>query len=136
MTTHSFAMTKVETGTPKYVHGYTPEQELEIKEAKKAIDTRDWIEEPITLEEVKVVIVPFNRIHRVEQFVLHEVKAKATGTRTRAPAKAKVPRVKKLTKKAIQDRISELVMKQAVGETLSEEEQEFFNEHLKGLPKL
>lgn len=136
MVEHSFAMPKVVTTTPKYVHGYSPEQELVIKEAKAAIDARDWVEEPITLEEVKTVIVPWNRLHRVEQFVLHEAKTKTKVARARTPAKAKVVRVKKPTKKMVEAKISELVMKQAIGESLSEEEQEFFNEHLKGLPKL
>lgn len=77
--------------------------------------------------------MPWNRIHRTEQFILHPPKVtKAKTTRARTAK----PKVKKLTKKAIQEKLNGIVFKQATGETLTDEEQVFFTTHTKGLSLL
>ena len=113
-----------------YSHGFTPEQVEEIKAKKLSIEKRDLKKEPVTLDEFKTIIVPWNRIHRTEQFILNPKKEKAE----RKPREKKEPapkKPKKLTKKHIQDKINDIVFKLAKGETISDEEQRFFDEQTK-----
>ena len=119
-----------------YKHGYTEEAVARITAAKKAIDVRDLSEEPVSIDEVREVIVPWNRIHRVKEFNLHPVKvtgkkkvvAKSPLTAGRKRVATK-PKVKKLTKKFIADEIGRIVFKIALQESLTEEEQAFYDEH-------
>lgn len=125
-----------EEPTKIYKHGYSEEAVTRITAAKKAIDARDLSEEPVSLDEVREVIVPWNRIHRVKEFNLHPVKvtgkkkvvkqSSLTVGRKRGAVK---PKVKKLTKKFIAEEIGRLVFKVALQESLTEEEQAFYEEH-------
>ena len=122
----SFARTTPITEQPTFDHGYTIEQVDELKLLKKAIELRNLGEQPVTLKEFKEIVVPWNRAHRGEQFVLFAEK--------KATTKEKKPRVakpKKLTKKAIQDRLNDLIFKKATGKDITEEEQAFVDEQFK-----
>ncbi len=124
-------MTEEET-VKVYKHGYSNDDVTRITLAKKSIDARDLSEEPVTLDEVREAIVPWNRIHRVKEFNLHPVKQKVvkesslTAGRKRVAAK---PKVKKLTKKFIAEELGKIVFKVALKEKLTEEEQAFYDEH-------
>ena len=117
-----------------YKHGYSDEQVDKIKEGKRTIDARDKLKHPPSLKEFREIIVPWNRIHRVEQFNLHPVKVQGV---KKARAKSKVstlsrktvPKAKKLTKKQINDKIGEIVFKIAMKTELSKEEKSFYSEH-------
>jgi len=129
--TSSFRATKpigeAVTTTPEYSHGYTEEQVLDITAKFKAIQKRDLLITPVTLAEMQEVIVPNARINRTTEFTLQAkaVKAKAASTvRSKAP-----PKPKKLTKKAIAERLSDIVFKRAAG-TATAEEEAFFNEQV------
>jgi len=130
MTARSFEITeplKTVVSEPTYTHGFSLEEETRIKEGKKAIEERDIVAEPVTLEEFKTIIVPWNRIYRTEQFILHPPKA---AKKPRAVRVTK-PKVKKLTKKAIAEKINNIVFKIATGEEVSEEEQTFYENQVK-----
>ena len=124
MSRPSFAINTIAATEPKYSHGYSIERVDELKILKSAIELRDLGEQPVTLKEFKEVIVPWNRVHRVEQFVLFPEK-QAKEKKTRAAAKPK-----KLTKKAIQDRLNTLIFAKATGKEITEEEQTFINDQL------
>ena len=119
---------------PVYDHGFSDEDTLRIKEAKKLIEKRNLVEEPVTRDEFRTVIVPWQRIHRTEQFTLHPVKEKVIRV-----AKEKVikpprePKIKKLTKKEINAKISACLFKIGTGETLTEDETSFLQLHTTGL---
>lgn len=72
--------------------------------------------------------MPWLRIHRVEQFILHAEKPKAEKT-TRA-RKVSVPKVKKPTKKAIKERVDSIITKKLFGQEVSEEDEVFYNEQV------
>lgn len=123
------SLTSVPDEVPKYVSGYTEEEEIKIKQAKALLDERDLAAFPVTLEEFKNVIVPWFRISRTEEFILHPEKVKKVRVLKEKVVKEKVirvPKVKKLTKAQIQYKMSELVMKLAMKEEFTEEETEFF----------
>ena len=120
----------IEVEVPKYVSGYTEEEETQIKLAKQRIDARDLALEPVTLEEFKTVIAPWFRIHRTEEFILHPEKIKPI--RVPKEAKPKVPKEKKLTKAQTQNKFQQCIMKMATGEAFTEEEAEFFKKQTGG----
>jgi hypothetical protein len=129
----AFASIVVEVN-PKYVSGYSPEEEDRIKNAKVLIDKRDLSKEPVSLQEFRDIIAPWYRINRTEEFILHPEKVKTVrkAREAKAPKEPKEPKVKKLTKKQIQDKLSGLVMKLAMQVAFTEEEQVFFDEQTKG----
>jgi len=114
--------------TPVYVHGFSNEQVATIKEGKAGLDARNLAEEPVTLEEFKTIVVPWNRIHRVEQFILHIEKPKVA--KTPRAKKIVVPKVKKLTKKAIKEKLDSIIGKKMFGAEVTEEEEAFYNEQV------
>lgn len=85
--------------------------ELAIKVAKGYI---------ITLDEFKTIVVPWIRQHREQQFVLHKPKAKPV----------RIPKPKKLTKKAIKEKLQDILYRLNFGEDVSEEDKEFFTAHI------
>lgn len=117
-----------------YVHGYSEEAVERILTTKSEISKRDKEEFPVTRDEVRTIIVPWNRIHRVKEFILHPAKTKA---KTKAKAKTSTlsrkaaPKVKKLTKKFIAEEISRIVFKIALQQDVTEEEQKFYDLHTK-----
>lgn len=118
--------------TPVYDHGFSEEQVMWIKQKKEEINKRDLNKFPVTLDEFKTIIVPWQRIHRTEEFILHPVKVK----KPRAPKAPKVVKPKKLTKKQIKDKLNDIIFKQATGEQLTTEETTFFDEQMKLADKL
>jgi hypothetical protein len=107
-----------------YDHGYTPEQVAIITTNKKELERRNLSEVPVTLEEFKDIVVPYQRIQRTEVFNLNPEKEKKVRV-----VKEKVVKVKKLTKKQISEKVTELVFKLARSEELTEEEQQFFKDN-------
>ena len=114
------------TETKMYDHGFTPEEVIDITAKKKELEKRNLAEEPVTLEEFKDIVVPFQRIQRTEVFNLNPEKEKKVRVIKEKVVKEKVVR---LTKKYIETKITEIVYKMARGEELLEEETEFFNKH-------
>jgi hypothetical protein len=119
---------------PVYDHGYSEEEVIQIKAAKKLIEKRNLVENPTTREEFRTIIVPWQRIHRTEQFILHPVKEKVV----RVPKEKviKPPReakIKKLTKAQINAKISSCLFKLGTGEILTDDESSFLKEHTTGL---
>ena len=115
------------TTAPEYSHGYSEEQVASITAEFKAIQNRDLTVSPVTLDEMQRIIVPNARINRTTEFILQAkaVKAKAKTTRAKAP-----PKPKKLSKKAIADRLKDVVFKRAMG-TATEADELFFQEQVK-----
>lgn len=107
-----------------YDHGYTPEEVSSITIKKKELDKRNLSEEPITLEEFKDIVVPYQRIQRTEVWNLNPEKEKKVRV-----VKEKVVKVKKLTKKQIAEKVTEIVFKLARSEELTEEEEQFFKDN-------
>lgn len=114
----------VSTELPKYEHGYSLEQVERLKLAKAAIEKRNLAENPVTLEEFKTIIVPWNRVHRTEVFNLIPAKKVAA-------KKPRVAKVKKLTKKALQEKLNDVIFRKASGNDITNEEEEFLAEQLK-----
>lgn len=112
--------------TKLYDHGFTPEEVITITAKKKELEKRNLAEEPVTLEEFKDIVVPYQRIQRTEVFNLNPEKEKKVRVIKEKVVKEKVVR---LTKKYIESKITEIVYKMARGEELLEEETEFFNKH-------
>lgn len=110
------------TPEEKYVHGYTDEEVARIKSQRDLIVSRDLFTNPVSLEEFKNVIIPFYRIQRTEVFKLQETKVKV-------PKEPKPPKEKKLTKKAIQARITQLIFLKAAGGQWTEEDKKFMTIH-------
>lgn len=122
-----FAPTTLNVVQPKlYDHGFTVEEVISITAKKKQLEKRNLSEEPVTLEEFKDIVVPFQRIQRTEIFNLNPEKEKKVRVLKEKVVKEKVVR---LTKKFIESKITEIVYKMARGEELLEEETEFFNKH-------
>lgn len=124
MAEHSFQVIE----QPKentYDHGYSVEQVVKIKEEKQKIESRDLRENPVTLTEFKEIIVPWNRIHRVEAFNLNTVAKKVTKAK-----KATVAKPKRMTKKAIAAKLEEIALKQLQDIALTEEETAFYDEQV------
>lgn len=124
MAEHSFQVIE----QPKentYDHGYSVEQVVKIKEEKQKIESRDLRENPVTLTEFKEIIVPWNRIHRVEAFNLNTVAKKVTKAK-----KATVTKPKRMTKKAIAAKLEEIALKQLQDIALTEEETAFYDEQV------
>ena len=114
---------------PAYVHGFSEEEVIEIKKAKKLIEKRDLLAEPVTREEFRLTIVPWQRIHRTEEFNLRPVKP----IKVPKVPKEKVVKEKKLTKKAIKERLGILIFRKfASPEELTEEDILFLAEHTEG----
>jgi hypothetical protein len=106
----------------KYTSGFTIEEEQLIKKAKTALELRDLLKEPVTLEEFKTVVVPWFRIVRTEDFILNPEKVKKVRV-----IKEKEIKPKKPTKAFIKAEIQRLIFKLSRGEAFSEEETIFFN---------
>jgi len=118
----------VATEIPKYEHGYSEPEVDKIVKAMEGIKKRDLQLEPVTLEEMKDVVVPFQRIHRTTVFNLNPEKPKKEPKeRVAKEPKEKKPRVKKLTAAEKKKKINDIVMKMATGQDLTQEEEEFFN---------
>lgn len=115
-----------------YEHGFSPVQVQQIISQKELISSRDLVAKPVSLEEFKTVIVPFNRIHRTTQFNIMAASAAAKKKTTRKSRVAKPKAPKKLTKKAIAARLNDIIFKQATEGSLGEEDQKFYDEHLGG----
>ena len=120
---------------PKYEHGFSEEQVYLIKLKKQAIEKRNLTEEPVTLEEMQEVIVPYMRIIRTTAFILNPEKVKkvkesrVAKTKTPRVAKPKVAKEKKLTQKAIKQKLDDIIYIMFSGTPLSEEDDAFFKEH-------
>ena len=126
-----------------YDHGYPLDQVEEIKQKKLAIEKRvNNNGEPASLEELKTVIVPWQRIIRTEAFNLNPEKPKKEKV-IKVPKAPKEPRqkkektvaiakVKKLTQKQIQEKLSGIIMRKAMKREVTEEEEQFFKEQAEG----
>ena len=123
-----------------YSHGIDPQKVEFILEKKKEIEARiNNGGEVVTLEEFKEIIIPWNRIHRTTEFILNKPKEKVKKVREpkepkapRAPRTAKEPKPpkeKKLTKKEVEKLLNSAIVKMATGQTLTEQEQQVFDEH-------
>jgi hypothetical protein len=112
---------------PEYNHGFSEEEVYNIEKAKEELGRRDLLAQPVTLEEFKNIIVPFLRIKRTEAFILNPIKEKKVRVpREKLTKEPKPPKVKKLTKKEIKEKIDNLIFKKVMGEELTEEENIFF----------
>lgn len=107
-----------------HTSGYTPEQEQEIKKAKSSLELRDLLKEPVTLEEFKSIVVPWFRISRTEDFILHPEKVKKV--RVVKEKVVKEVKVKKPTKAFIKTELQRLIFKLSRSEEFTVEETEFF----------
>lgn len=122
---------------PVYDHGFSVDQVETIKKAKGEISKRDLVKEPVTLLEFKTIIVPFCRIHRVEQFILHPVKVVKSRKPRAIGKKVTVRRPKKLTKAAINKRLSDILFLQATNkDDVTQADLDFLTEHTKDIEKL
>ena len=120
------------TEPPKYSSGYTPEEEDRIRREKALLDERDLTLFPVTLEESKTIVVPWFRINRTEEFILHSEKVKKErAVKEPKEPKIKVPKEKKLTKAQVQAKLQDIIMKKAFGHEVSEEEESFYNSYYK-----
>lgn len=118
---------------PVYDHGFSQEQVLLIKNKIKEIEKRDLATQPVTLEEFKLYVVPWQRILRTEAFILNPVKEKAVRgekaiKEAKQPKEPKVAKPKKMTKKATQEKLNEIIMKRVRKIELTEEEEIFYQE--------
>lgn len=120
-----------------YSHGIEPSKVDSIIAAKIAIESRiNNGGEPVTLEEFKEIIIPWLRIHRTTEFILNRPKEKKAkeprepkaSRAPKAPKEPKPVKEKKMTKKDIEKLLNSCIMKMATGQTLTSEEQEFFNQ--------
>ena len=119
-----------ESEVPKYSSGYTEEEELNIKQAKILIEQRDLESLPVTLEEFRLIIAPWFRINRTEEFILKAEKVKPVRVprEPKAPKAPKEPRVKKRTKAQVEFKMKELLFKLATNTEFTEEETLFYKE--------
>lgn len=115
---------------PPYEHGYSETQVIEITQAKENLEKRNLAEEPVTLEEFKTIIVPFQRIKRTTTFNLNPEKIKITKPKKEPKPKViKPPKVKKLTKKYIESEMSRIIFAKAMEQELTEEDNLFIEAH-------
>jgi len=118
-----------------YSSGYSEEEILLITIAHKKLSDRNLKVEPVTLEEFKTIVIPWQRINRTEAFNLNPDKVKAVrqpkepSARKPRATTSKEPKVPKLTKKFIADKLSDIIFQMAAGEPVSTEDQEFFTTH-------
>ncbi len=131
----SLAPTEAAVPAP-YSSGYTEDEIMVIKVAHAKLSDRNLKVEPVTLEEFKTIVIPWQRINRTEVFTLNPDKVKAVrepkaprAPRTPREKVAKAPKEVKLTKKYISERLSDIIFQMAAGEMVSEEDTEFFNLH-------
>ncbi len=118
-----------------YSSGYSEEEILLITIAHKKLSDRNLKVEPVTLEEFKTIVIPWQRINRTEAFNLNPDKVKAvrqpkepSARKPRATA-SKESKVSKLTKKFISDKLSDIIFQMAAGEPVSNEDMVFFTTH-------
>lgn len=109
-----------------YDHGFSEEKVLEIKAAHEELFKRVAGGHRMSLKEFKETMIPYIRIHRTEAFALNSTIKKVKEKAEKIPKPLKE---KKLTKKAINLKINEIIMLMATGKTLSEEDQLFWNTH-------
>lgn len=112
----------------KNSHGYTIDEVSEIKTKFKELEVKVLSGYTHSIEEYKTIVIPHIRINRSEAFNLFQKDVKEKPLK---PIKEKVVKPKKLTKKAIKDKIEGCLGKLAFGEALSDDEWNFFNEHTK-----
>ena len=119
-----------EEAPPPYSSGYTPAEEQTIRKLKEALELRDLVKEPVTLEEFRTIVIPWIIIDRTEAFVLNPEKIKvAKAAKVPKEPGVKAPRVKKPTKKELQDRYIAVAMNVARGAEISAEDMEFYNNY-------
>jgi len=131
-----FATTLPDEQATLYSHGIPLEKVDLIKQQKANLEKRiNNGGEAVTLDEFKEIVIPWLRIHRTEAFILNKPKEKEKKVRDpkepKAPRQPKVPKPlkeKRLTKKETEKRLSVCIIKKALGQLLSEEEQAFFDE--------
>lgn len=105
------------TEQPKYNHGFSEEEEYEIKQAYDKLQQKVATGEKLTLDEQIIVFKHF-RISRTEAFVLQD---KIEKSKPKKERKEKEPKIKKMSEKARKARINELTVKLWM-EDLTEEE--------------
>jgi hypothetical protein len=125
------------TETEKYVHPFSEEEVLQIKNKYKELQKNGF--QNITLEDQKNIIIPHVVIHRTEVFNIKEEKVKVVKEKAERQVRVKKEKevkgtdvkVKKLTKKQYQDRLMSIIMQKAQGLAISDEDNVFYEEHLK-----
>jgi hypothetical protein len=121
----------IEEVVAPYVSGYSTEEEEAIRKARDLIYKRDLSEKPVTFIEFRDVIVPWYRINRTEEFILHPEKVKKV-REPKAPKVLREPKVKALTKKQTELKFQGLIMKLATKQPFTEEEEIFYKEQIGG----
>lgn len=118
---------------PKYDHGFTEEQVELITRKRKEIDKRDLNLHPVTLQELKEVVFPYQRINRTNIFILKEKEVKEKKEKVarepKAPKEPRQPKEKKLSAKTISKRVSDIILARAMGMPVSAEDEAFYQEH-------
>lgn len=122
-----------ETTKPEYLHGYSEEEVVELKAKFSALDRRDKVKFPLTLEE-QIIVFKMCRINRTEEFILQKVKPvkvkKEKVVKEKAVKAEKPIKVKKKTKKDLKlehDKMMKLLCLRNSGSVLSIEEDEWLN---------
>jgi len=113
--------TKLVIGTEskEYSHGYNEEEVKKITLAKELIDKRDLIDYPVTLNEFKVVIIPYLRIQRTEAFNINTEVVKVKVTKPpKPPSAAALKKRYKTIQKSILDEVD-----------VNEEDMEFYTNY-------
>lgn len=137
MAENPFAVNLFDMPPAVYDHGIPADKVDEIKQLHEALEKRVKNGgEPMSLEEFAQVQIPWLRIHRTEVFILNPEKPKKVAKEKvpkepkalRASKASKEVKEKALTKKQIAAKLSEIIMKMAMGQALSEEDQVFFDE--------
>lgn len=94
--------------TPKYNHGFTEEEEYEIKQEYKKLQQKVDNGEKLSLDEQTIVFKHF-RLLRTEAFILQEKIKESKPKKERKPKEEKVVKEKKMTKAQKKARIEEIV---------------------------
>lgn len=125
----------------KYDHGFTGEQVEDIRNKFKLLERKVDDGYVPTVEEFSTIVVPHVKIGRTTLFNL---KVKEAAAKVKAPKAPKEPKAskelrvakpKKLSKTAINAELSRLVNKKyALNQQWTDEEQQFYAEHMPKLP--
>lgn len=123
---------QVVTPDDVYNHGFLPEEVRDIEKRYFDIFKRDLALEPTTLEEFKVTIVPWLRIHRTTTFNLFPDKPekvkRVPKEKVARVSKPRVSKAKNLVQAVIEveeteeDRMGMLHFRQVTGKVLTKEE--------------
>lgn len=111
-----------------YDHGYSIEEVAMIISKKKELDEGILLGKQVTLDEFKNIVVPYQRINRVEAFTLNAIKETKNKVDRRTTTRSKDTKPKKLGKAQITLKLNEIIMKMALG-TITKEEEEFYNNY-------